>query len=685
MGALGLPKDWRGAQFDLPRRLRLAYAVLALALSVVLVSLSIRRGGAELAWWLAAYGLVAAAAWRWPNHGVLVAGWGAFVLGFARTWRHGWNLDLGLSLLLLALALFLLRSPSCTGRLRLDWGGLLLAAVAVFALVSLAFAVARIHAFRPAPGFGYHAYRFNAYGLSSEEAIVRVLLNAAITFAWFGCYVFARTVRVPRRLLGLAVFSALLLNSAALLVQARVSPSFLHPAGWRFYDRGNGVTSFCWALGDAALAFFLLLPLWGSRRGRSALLTIASLTLLLHAVAASGSRTALGVMLAAVLLWGALRVLRLRSSGRGAVAALVAGAALVLVAGMGLAYWLAPADNSTPLGRLKEGIERQGLLGHLVAVRLGSYPLALRIVQSYPLTGIGAGLYPVEVEKYRALLLPDSRSLDPFLLTSYLPNQLLNIAAELGLPSVLCVVGTLGFGIWSGLRRFRDPRAGDLGASALVLLAALQLGPSFYNSEALLFAWLVIGGAVGAAERAGDASPGSVVEAAGAETGLGGSRWRSRDGRAVPRGLAAALALALAGQLAARSSLAVERQWQQLRWRMNMGLYPSQEDGQWTAPEATLSTDIATPAVLVRWHAGDRQAHRYVTSVSFFVDGAHVVTTTARSGAVRETWLPLPLASGFKRISVRVDPPFVPARELGGSDDRPLGIFVHSLTPRLAQ
>ena len=379
-----LPSPGPARGFELPSPLLQLYAASALVFSVALVAMSAQRGRAELAWWLAAYGLIAAVAWRWPDQGPLVAGWAAFVLGFARTWRHGTNLDLGLCLLLLAVAIYLVRSPSCGRDRLLDWGGLLLAFVAVFALVSLAFTVVRIRSFVPAPGFGYHVYRFNAQGLSSEQALPRVLLNAAITFAWFGCYVYARTARVSRRTLALAVLSALLLNSAALLVQTRLSPGFLHPADWRFYDRWNGVTSFCWALGDTALAIFLLLPLWGSLRGRDGVLTGASLLLLLHAVVASGSRTALGAMLTAVLLWAALRVLRWLASGRRTAAVLLGGAALLFVAGIGVAYRLTPPDNSTPLGRLKEGFERQGFVGHLVAVRFGSYPLALRMTREYP-------------------------------------------------------------------------------------------------------------------------------------------------------------------------------------------------------------------------------------------------------------------------------------------------------------
>jgi len=693
----GLPSPGAAPTFDLPRPLLLLYAAIAIVLSLALVGMSSRRGTEELSWWLAAYGALAVVGWRWPGYGPLAAGGAAFVLGFARTWRHGVNLDLGLGLLLLAIGLYLLRTPACHGpRLHLDAGGLLLLFLAVVTLASIGFTAARIRAFVPAPGFGYHVYRLNALGLSSEEALSRGLLSAALTFSWFGAYVYGRAARVPRRALALAVFSALLLNSAALLVQTRLAPDFLHPAGWYFYDRWNGVTSFCWALGDAALAFFLLLPLWGSSRGRDGVLTVASLLLVLHGVVASGSRTALGAMLVATLLWAGVRVVRSLSSGRRGRALLLGGSALLLVGALLLVYRLTPPDNSTPLGRLKEGFERQGLVGHLVATRLGSYPLTLRVVGEFPWTGIGAGLYPVEVEKYRALLLPESRLLDPLLARSNAPNQFLNLAAELGLPAALFLLGPVVFALWSTFRTRHDPLACDLGVSTLVLLAALQLGPGLYNSEALLFEWLLVGGAVAAAA----AASGRAAERREALASTGGSGTdpdapappasASTGGRRFGSGvtwlaLGAVLGLAFLGQLRARGPLSVEQQWRQLRWRLNIGLHPPQEGGQWTAAEATLSTDAATPAVLLRWHAGDRAAPGYEANVSFFVDGAHVATTSVRSGVVRETRLPLPVAKGFKRISVRVEPPFVPARELGGDDDRRLGIFVHSITPQPPQ
>jgi hypothetical protein len=112
-----------------------------------------------------------------------------------------------------------------------------------------------------------------------------------------------------------------------------------------------------------------------------------------------------------------------------------------------------------------------------------------------------------------------------------------------------------------------------------------------------------------------------------------------------------------------------------------MGMLQAEPGGRWSRPEATFSVDTSAPAVVVRWHAGDEASPDYRARVSFYVDGALVQESLARSGAIRETVLPLPAVAGFKRISVRVVPPFVPAARSASEDRRSLGVFVHSVTP----
>ncbi|HEX9187059.1 MAG TPA: O-antigen ligase family protein, partial [Vicinamibacteria bacterium] len=468
--------------FDLRRGVLVLYGLLAVALSAVLLSQSLHRGPGELRRWLAAYVAVGGLSIVRPGLAPLAGGASAFLLGFVRTHQGGFNLDLGLGLVALSVGAWALwRARRSDGREATDLAGLALLALAAWSLVSLAFVFARIRSFRPAPGFDYHAYQFNPFGLSSEEALVRATIGATVAFLSFGLYLYGRTPGLDRRTLGAAVFLVLLANGAALLVQ-RNDPDFLRPAGAIPPGRLNGVTSFCYALGDGTLALTLLLPAWGAARGPGRARTVGSLVLLLQAAVASGSRTALLGLLAAVLLWGwALAVRRWRH--RGALAALAA-TALLLWAGWA-AYRATPPDQTTPLGRLKAGIETEGILGHLVEQRLHSYPLAFRVMEEYPLSGIGVGLYPAEVSKQRALLAPDLKVLD-YLLTSYAPNQFLNVGVELGAPALAALVAAFAAVAFSLLRR-GGPGAAAWLVSLAVLAAALQLGPALYNSEALVF------------------------------------------------------------------------------------------------------------------------------------------------------------------------------------------------------
>lgn len=668
----------RDLDFELRRPAVLAYAAGALVLSATLLSLSLRRGTGEFSAWLAAYLLVGLVSVRAPAGAPLVAGAMAFLCGFVRTYRSGFNLDLGLSLVALSVGLYLLGRVTRGERsLRVDLGGLSLFAIAAWSLVSLAFVVVRVRCFAPAPGFAYHTYQFNASGFASDEAVIRAIIGATATFTWFGLYEYARSVRLPRRTLNVAVFVALLLNTEVLLVQRYVDPGFLHPAGWPPYGRLNGLTSFCYALGDVVLALYLLLPAWGVARGLLGLLTAGSVGLLTYAAVASGSRTALFTMLLASVAWACVRVFRLSRSRRRRAALVVLAAASLLLALTFVAYRLTPATQESPLGRLKHGIERQGLLGHLVTQRLASYPLLFRVMGAYPLSGVGAGLYLAEASKQRALLMPALALEEPYLLTSFAPNQFLNTGVELGVPAMTALVVVFACAAFALLRRRvgaqpEPEQAGDLLVSLLALAAALQLGPSFYNSEALVFLWLV----VGLAARGGAAPDTSGEAKLEAQVRAGG--FGSRATAAI---VAGAVVLGIAGHLLSLPALAVEHQWQRLRWRLGIGMLEQQTEGRWSRPEATFSVDTAAATVAIRWHAGDTAAPDYRTEVSFYVDGALVERSPARSGPIRESVLPLPRVPGLKRISVRVAPPFVPSAASGGQDQRRLGIFIHSVKP----
>lgn len=650
----------RAIRLDLPAPLLHAYAGACLALSLVLLSFSLQRGATEATGWLLAWLCVVAVGVRAHETVLPAAGGAALLLGFVRTRGHGADLDLGLSLVALAVALSMRRLPRREdGSFRIDPAGLGLLAVAGWSLLSLGFTVVRLRSFSPAPGFAYRAYQVNATALSSDEALVRTVIGATVSLCWFGLYQCAAHLPLRRERLRGIVAVVVASNAAALLVQSHLDPGFLIPSGWPVGDRLNGLTSFCYALADASLALFLLLPAWAERRGKGLVLTVAIGLLLVHAAFLSGSRTALFGMALALLLWAVTSGTASAQTSRRWRGLALTGAA-VLAAGLGLAYHLAPSDHRTPLGRLKESVRQGGLVRAVVDERLSIYPLAFRVMREHALAGLGAGMHLAEIGKQRDLLMPELQVGEAMLLSSFAPNQFLNTGVELGLPALAALILVFIHAAHRGLAG-RPPRAPLIGL--LVLLLALQFGPSLHNSEALVFVWMI----VGLCARSG-------VEAAEPPN----PRRIGAVGTSVS--LVALLVLGLVGQAAGRRRLDMETQWQHLRWRLGMGMLPAQPEGRWTRPEATFSIDTSAKAVSIVWHAGDASAPDYLADVAFFVDGELRERSPSRSGVLRETLLQLPAAPGYKRISIRVCPPFEP-EAFGVADERRLGIFIHAVKP----
>lgn len=636
-------------ELRLPRVVLILYAAMAIGLSLVLLLLARDRGVSEIALRLAAYAAIGLFSFYRPQAAPLGAGFLALLLGFVKTYHGGLNIDLGLGLIAIAVARHAFaRARQGEEDRRIDLGGACLLAIAVWSAISLAFSVGRIQAFVPAPGFDHHIYKFNSSGFSSEQATLQAIWGATMSFVWFGLYEWARSFRAERRTLGIAVFVVMAANAAVIVIQQHVYPRFLHPIGFPLVGRAGGLTSFCYALADAVLSLFLLLPVWGVAAGPLLAMTGASVLMLTYAAFASGSRTALCAMLLAALLWIGRRAFTRDAARRIARSVWLTGLALLLVVAAA-AYRATPPNPASPIGRLKDGIARQGLAGHLFATRLNSYPLIARVMAEYPLSGVGAGLYMAEVRKLHALLMPELPILDPYLLSSYAPNQFLNVGVELGIPAMLALVLAFLSALLIALRERRY----DLAVSVLAIAAALQFGPELYNSEGVVFFWLVVGLAAQRAARPEEA----------------------RRTRVTTLVLIAVALVGIGGQLMALRSLSVESQWKRLRWHMSVGLYPSQPAGRWTAPQASFVVKTEEPQWVVRWHVGDRSAPDYRADVRFYVDGTLVERALASPGVVRESHLPLPAVKGLKRISVRVTPPFVKGHP---PDEQTFGIFIHS-------
>jgi hypothetical protein len=638
----------------LPRVLSVLYGGAAIILAAVPLYLARERGGPELALRIAAYAAVAAIGMSRPRIAPLAAGFLAALLGFLKTYRGGQNIDLGLGLIALGVGLYCLRGRGDPEQdAALDLGAIALLVIAVWSAVSLLFSIGRIYAFVPAPGFDYHIYKFNPSGFSSEQAVVQAVWGATMSFIWFGLYVWARALGPERRTLGIAVFATMLAQTITIFVQQHVNPRFLHPIGFPQLGRVGGLTSFCYALADAVLSLFLLLPLWASVGGIFLGLTTATVVMLLYGMFASGSRTAFMAIGLATLLWTGRRALAGTAATRvrRAFWAVALTTCVVLAA---VVYQKTAADPAgNPVARMKDGIARQGLGGHLFATRLSTYPFIFRVMRQYPLSGVGAGLYMAEVRKLHALLAPDLPVLDPYLLGSYAPNEFLNVGVELGVVAMLALLVVFLHALRIALREGRY----DLAIGVVAMGAALQFGPELYNSEGLVFFWLLVG----------------VAAAPAAAVSLPSERARNASvGVAV---LAGAFVVSVGGHLLTMRSLSIAQQWKGLRWHQSLGLYPMQPAGRWTAPQASFTVESSKPDMVVRWHAGDVSAPDYRAEVCFYVDGVLVERALASSGVVRESRLRLPLVTGAKRISIRVTPPFIQGQ---GADAQSFGVFIHA-------
>jgi O-antigen ligase len=649
--------------YPIRRAVILAYIGTSLALSIALFIFSAQRSSLHLVIWTAACLIMVAVTVFLPRQSILIAGAGAFLLGFARTVRGDAGMDLGVVLIAIAVAGHLWRSMRGKRSLDTDFAGLLLLALALVSLISLGFFIYKVLSFTPAPGFSYQSYAFNPQGLPAKTLFPRVVDCALIVFTWFGLYQYARSAPLNGRLAGNILAAVLVINVAVLGAQQFLDPHLLQPAGAAIDGRLNGLTSYCYALGAGLIGIILLFPLW-RRTGRAGVIfNLLMAALIMVSVTASGSRNALLALLVASLGWMVVEGARAWRTDDRRRALVLAALLLIVLVAIGSLYALTPPGPASPIARLKLGIETDGLFGHIQRTRLFSYPLHFAVMGAYPLAGTGIGAYYAEVVKQYHLLTPDLAVTDAYLMGSYAPNMFLNIGVELGVPAMaaLCLVFLLaGYASFRARARATAPMAL---VALLTLILAMQFGPELYNAEALVFFWLMIGfaarGGVTEAVAAGEAVP-----------------VRTRQARLTAAILWGGAALAIFGHLLAAPALSVENQWQRLRWHLDVGFYPAEAGGRWSEPEAMFVTDSQASEITLQWHAGDPAAPEYETPVSFYVEGRLVETSLAAAGQQRISVLPLPTDPGFKRISVKVGHAFVPDAELHNGDRRELGIFL---------
>jgi O-antigen ligase len=128
---------------------------------------------------------------------------------------------------------------------------------------------------------------------------------------------------------------------------------------------------------------------------------------------------------------------------------------------------------------------------------------AMQMVKERPLTGWGAGLFPVYQLYYTQqgnLVAPNFKTATRVSLSEQAHNFYLQTAAELGLPGLLLMVGVLGSFLLAGLHRVGKMDAGIrrsmlMGSIAAVVAFAVDAvsSPSWQFGEMSMFLWLMLG------------------------------------------------------------------------------------------------------------------------------------------------------------------------------------------------
>jgi hypothetical protein len=290
-----------------------------------------------------------------------------------------------------------------------------------------------------------------------------------------------------------------------------------------------------------------------------------------------------------------------------------------------------------------------------------------RMVREHPLDGIGIGRYFKEVYAYapnpRRLIRPQENA----------HNYPLQVAAELGVPGLLCLLALFGAaagGGWRAARSGATPAVRRLGLAAAAGTGAFFLtcltGHSLLLREGQLTFWVLAG--VGLLLGRGHAPPPA------AATPADRAALRARLGR-----LGAASVPAAAALLLATLPLRVESQLARIDLsRLPSGVYDEERSRsgdafRWTEPKATFH--IPARARAVRFTL--RAAAPFPQTLRVVHDGRVVDLVRLDDHLWRTLRYVLPQARDgvrFRRFELHVTPAWRPA-----GDPRDLGVMVRSV------
>ena len=370
---------------------------------------------------------------------------------------------------------------------------------------------------------------------------------------------------------------------------------------------------------------------------------------LIAAVYLTGSRSVIAAALAGLVML-VLMLIRQRAAAARSLVAFGIVAAVVMV--IGYPWWT---------GRDLSGVmARQSL-----HVRVELAKTGLRVIETRPLFGVGIDRFHLLAG---SLASPDLNALFPARKNPH--NDFLRFASELGLVGLglfLWILAAAGRVIWRGLQHGRDARlAGLVGGIIVFLVTSMVSNPLMVREVSFVF-WIALGLAVG--RSAVLRSPRSDTERAESEPAAPPRRvFRS----AWPVGILVGGLLLLSVPLRARQELAETN-----LSRVSYGLFewghdPDGTRSRWSRPEFTLFVDGRARLVEIPM-SGIALRSDVIRQVEIRIDGRlvnrvpigpewRIVRTPLPGGPRTESW----------RLDFVVSPPWIPAEEIEGSDDRRL-------------
>ncbi len=393
----------------------------------------------------------------------------------------------------------------------------------------------------------------------------------------------------------------------------------------------------------------------GVARGAGVIWLFAGVPLIV-ALYLTGSRSVIAAALAGLVV---LVLMLIRQRAAAARSLVAFGVVAVVVMVIGYPWWT---------GRDLSGVmARQSLHVRAELIKTG-----LRVIETRPLFGVGIDRFHLLAGSRAS---PDLHALFPARKNPH--NDFLRFASELGLIGLalfLWILTAAARVTWRALREGDDARlAGLVGGIIVFLVTSMVSNPLMVREVSYVF-WIALGLAVGRSTVL-QLAPVECVAASAAGASARRLAWSS-----WPVGLVIGGVLVATVPLRARQELAETN-----LSRVSYGLYewghdPDGTRSRWSRPEFTLYVDGRARLVEIPL-SGIALRSNAVRQVEIRVDG-RLVDRVPVGSEWRIVRMPLPGGPRTEswRLDFVVSPPWVPAQEIEGSEDRRiLGVKVGEL------